>query len=225
MHMVNTDIRCALRVPPLDNGDTSLVVRRLGREDYTTVWHCMQDFTAGRTPSTPDELWLVEHPPVYTLGRNGKREHVLDPGAIPVIPTDRGGQVTYHGPGQVVAYCLMDLARRGMGVRALVTHLEGAVIDVLAACGIPAAGRRDAPGVYVDGRKIAAIGLRIRRGCSYHGLSLNVDMDLTPFNGINPCGYAGLPVTQLRDEGGPVQMRTAADRLTARLLDRFAGDP
>lgn len=209
-------------------GTAPVSVRRLGRADYTQVWTRMQAFTTRRTAATGDELWLVEHPPVYTLGRNGKLEHVLDPGGIPVVRTDRGGQVTYHGPGQLVVYCLLDLARRGMGVRGLVTLLEDAVVEVLADHGIGAAGRCDAPGVYVHGRKIAAVGLRISRGCSYHGLSLNVDMDLKPFTRINPCGYPDMRVTQLRDEGGPSQLQDAADQVAARLLDRLdcgAKDP
>lgn len=205
-------------------GALPVSVRRLGRADYGEVWSRMQSFTEQRTAATGDELWLVEHPPVYTLGRNGRPEHVLNPGTIPVVRTDRGGQVTYHGPGQLVVYCLLNLTRRGMGVRGLVTLLEGAVIDVLADHGIDAAGRRDAPGVYVNGSKIAAVGLRIRRGCSYHGLSLNVDMDLAPFSGINPCGHAGMGVTQLRDQGAPISLQAAADQVTARLLDRLGGD-
>ncbi len=199
-----------------------VVVRRLGRMDYTAAWARMQTFTADRATATRDELWLVEHPPVYTLGRNGKPEHVLNPGAVPVVHTDRGGQVTYHGPGQLVVYCLLDLRRRGMGVRGLVTLLEDAVVDLLADHGIAAAGRRDAPGVYVHGRKIAAIGLRIKRGCSYHGLSLNIDMDLAPFTRINPCGYPGLRVTQLRDEGGPSQLPAVTDQLVSQLLGGLA---
>jgi len=226
MAMANTDILSgdALHraTGPMTPGTGPVIVRRLGRADYAAVWARMQAFTAHRTPATGDELWLVEHPPVYTLGRNGKLEHVLNPGAIPVVHTDRGGQVTYHGPGQLVVYCLLDLARRGMGVRRLVTLLEEAVVDVLAGHGISGAGRRDAPGVYVHGRKIAAIGLRIKRGCSYHGLSLNVNMDLEPFTRINPCGYPDLRVTQLRDEGGPGQPQDSANQLVTRLLDGLA---
>ena len=157
----------------------------------------MQEFTDGRDANTADELWLLEHPPVFTLGRNGKPEHVHDTGDIPVIQVDRGGQVTYHGPGQLVAYVMLDLNRRGMGVQSLVRLLEQAVIDLLADYSVEAGRREKAPGVYVDGCKIAALGLRVRRGCSFHGLSLNVDMDLTPFSMINPCGYEGLEVTRM----------------------------
>lgn len=177
-------------------------IRTLGRRDYVPTWRAMQEFTATRTASTTDELWLVEHPPVYTQGMNGKPEHLLDLGDIPLVQTDRGGQVTYHGPGQIVVYVLMDLRRRGWGVRQLVGLLEQAAIDLLTGYGITAHTRRDAPGVYVQGKKIAALGLRVRHGCSYHGLSLNVVMDLAPFQRINPCGYAGLEVTQLCDVGG-----------------------
>ena len=177
-------------------------IRTLGRRDYVSTWRAMQEFTATRTADTADELWLVEHPPVYTQGMNGKPEHLLDVGDIPLVKTDRGGQVTYHGPGQIVVYVLIDLRRRGLGVRQLVGLLEQAVIDLLTGYGIAAQTRRDAPGVYVQGKKIAALGLRVRHGCSYHGLSLNVAMNLAPFQRINPCGYAGLEVTQLRDEGG-----------------------
>lgn len=179
----------------------SLHVRVLGSQDYVPVWQQMQAFTQSRVDSTPDELWLVEHSPVFTLGRNGKMEHVLAPGTIPVLPIDRGGQVTYHGPGQLVVYLLLDIRRKALGVRELVMQIEQSVIDLLANHGVTAAGDRDAPGVYVDGRKIAALGLRVAKGCTYHGLSLNVDMDLEPFQRINPCGYAGLQVTQCKDLG------------------------
>ncbi|HSJ47682.1 MAG TPA: lipoyl(octanoyl) transferase LipB, partial [Gammaproteobacteria bacterium] len=178
-----------------------LCVRRLGRVDYLPTWRAMQAFTLERGPDTPDELWLLEHPPVFTLGLNGKPEHLLDPGAIPVIPIDRGGQVTYHGPGQLVAYLLTDLERRALGVQALVRTLEQAVIDLLADYGIAAQARREAPGVYVEGAKVAALGLRVKKGRCYHGLALNVAMDLEPFARINPCGYPGQTVTQLRDLG------------------------
>jgi len=161
----------------------------------------MQEFTNARASHTLDELWVVEHPPVYTLGQAGKREHILNPGHIPVVESDRGGQVTYHGPGQIVVYTLFDLRRAGIGIRNLVVRLENAVIATLEQFDIVALGRRDAPGVYVDGRKIAALGLRVRRGCAYHGLSLNIDMDLSPFAGINPCGYAGLEVTSMKELG------------------------
>jgi lipoyl(octanoyl) transferase len=178
---------------------TNITVRRLGLQDYEPVWQQMQQFTAERTADTPDEIWLVEHPPVYTLGLNGKREHILDPQDIPVVQSDRGGQVTYHGPGQLVAYLLLDLKRRNLGIKQLVNHMEQAIIDLLAESGIQAKRRQNAPGVYVNDAKIAALGLRVRRGCCYHGLSLNIDMDLEPFSRINPCGFANLPTTQLSD--------------------------
>jgi lipoyl(octanoyl) transferase len=177
------------------------LVRWLGRVDYAPIWRAMQAFTDARDGATADELWLLEHEPVFTQGLNGKPEHVLDPGDIPVVGIDRGGQVTYHGPGQLVLYALVDLRRRGMGVRELVVALESAVIALAARHGIAAAGRRDLPGVYVDGRKLASIGLRVRRGASYHGLALNVDLDLAPFARINPCGMAGLAMTRLADLG------------------------
>lgn len=173
----------------------------LGRRDYRTVWRQMQQFTATRDLETCDEIWLVEHPPVYTLGLNGKREHLLGARDIPVVECDRGGQVTYHGPGQLVVYLLADLRRLHLGPRQLVTILENAMIHALAQYGVKAAARAAAPGVYVADKKIGSIGLRIKKGCSYHGLSLNNNMDLTPFQQINPCGYAGLAVTQLVDEG------------------------
>lgn len=176
---------------------SALKVRQLGTLDYEQVWRAMQAFTDRRGPDTPDELWVVEHPPVFTLGQAGKPEHVLAPGNIPVLQVDRGGQVTYHGPGQIVAYPLLDIRRMGMTVRALVTSIEQAVIDLLQTYSIEAARAPGAPGVYVDGVKIAALGLRVRRGCSFHGLAFNVNMDLEPFQRINPCGFAGLKVTQL----------------------------
>jgi lipoyl(octanoyl) transferase len=179
----------------------ALVVRRLGVAPYVPTWEAMRDFTERRDDGAPDEVWLVQHPSVFTLGLNGRREHVLNAGNIPVVPVDRGGQVTYHGPGQLVLYPLIDLRRRGLGVRRLVTILEQTVVDLAASLGVAAYARPEAPGVYVDGRKLASVGLRVRRGCSYHGLSLNVAMDLAPFRRINPCGYAGLEVTQLRDLG------------------------
>ena len=176
-----------------------IVVRDLGRRPLEAVWHEMRDFTERRTAETPDEIWFVEHPPVFTLGLNADRTHVLAPGDIPVVQIDRGGQVTYHGPGQVVAYVLVDLRRRPLDVRGLVIALENAVIRTVERYGVRAEGRRDAPGVYVDGKKLAAIGLRLRRFCSYHGIAVNVSLDLEPFRRINPCGYAGLEVTQLAD--------------------------
>lgn len=176
-----------------------------------------QAFTAARTAATPDELWWLEHDPVFTLGQAGRAEHVLAPADIPVLHSDRGGQVTYHGPGQLVGYLLLDVRRLGIGVRALVSAIENAVITVLGTWGIEASARADAPGVYVDGAKIAALGLRVRRGCSYHGLALNVDMDLEPFARINPCGMAGLAVTQLADFGAPADMALIRPALTAAL--------
>lgn len=198
-----------------------IIVEYLGRRQYANVWGAMRKFTDRRGEATPDELWLVEHPPVFTLGQAGKPEHVLDPGSIPVLHVDRGGQVTYHGPGQIVAYLLLDLRRRGYGVRELVSRIEDSVIALLADEGIEARARADAPGVYVDGAKVAALGLRVRRGCTYHGLALNVDMDLEPFQRINPCGYAGLETTQLRDLGIGAGWRDVAERLTAKLLERL----
>jgi len=172
-------------------------LRRLGRQSYVPVFEAMRAYTEGRDAGSADELWLVEHDPVFTLGLNGRPEHLLSPGDIPVEQVDRGGQVTYHGPGQIVLYTLLDLRRLGIGVRALVSALESSVIRLLAERGIAAEARADAPGVYVEGRKIAALGLRVRRGCCYHGLSLNHDMDLAPFSRINPCGFEGLEVTSL----------------------------
>ena len=175
------------------------VIRQLGLVGYEPTWREMQKLTEARGPATPDEIWLLQHPPVFTLGMNGRREHVLAPGDIPVVHVDRGGQVTYHGPGQLVLYPLLDLRRLGLGIRELVLRLENAVIELAAGYGIEAVGRRDAPGVYVAGRKLASIGLRVRRGCSYHGLALNVVNDLEPFARINPCGYEGLQVVKLAD--------------------------
>ncbi len=191
---------------------------------YLPVWHAMRAFTEQRGADTPDQLHLLQHPPVYTLGLAGKPEHVLNAGEIPVLSVDRGGQVTYHGPGQWVAYVLLDLQRRHWGVKQLVSSLEQSVIDLLAAQGISAERRDRAPGVYVNGRKIAALGLRVRRGCCYHGLSLNADMDLTPFQGINPCGYAGLAVTQLKDEGGNLTLAATGEALLAALLQHLQTD-
>lgn len=186
------------------------VLRQLGLQDYQSVWRSMQQFTAERAAQTPDEIWITEHPPVYTLGLNGKPEHLLQVSDIPLLETDRGGQVTYHGPGQLVVYFLADLRRLGMGPRQAVSLLENAMIAGLNQYGIRATARAEAPGVYVGGRKIGALGLRIKRGCSYHGLSLNNDMDLTPFSRINPCGYAGLEVTQLADFGVKIQTHELA---------------
>jgi lipoyl(octanoyl) transferase len=194
-----------------------VIVRWLGRVDYEPTWHAMQRFTDERNVATVDELWLLEHPPVFTLGMAADRSHLLAPGDIPVVATDRGGQVTYHGPGQLVAYPLLDVRRLGLSVRALVQVLEQAVVELVAARGIVAAGRRDAPGVYVDGRKLASLGLRIRRGASYHGLALNVDMDLAPFARINPCGLAGIEVTQLADLAATASVQQIGQEFAQRL--------
>lgn len=198
-----------------------MIIKHLGRADYEPTWHAMQAFTAARGPDTPDEIWLLEHPPVFTLGLAGKREHILHTTDIPIIPIDRGGQVTYHGPGQVVAYLLLDLKRRGYGVRELVARMEQAVIDLLADYDVTAERRERAPGVYVAGKKIAALGLRIKHGMSYHGLALNVDMDLTPFTHINPCGYAGLEATQLKDLGVVVDWEAVSRELGTILQERL----
>lgn len=180
--------------------EVPLIVKHLGRcVEYEPTWRAMQAFTATRTPDTPDELWLLEHSPVYTLGQAGKPEHLLRSTAIPVIHIDRGGQITYHGPGQLVVYTLVDLRRLGYGVRELVTRIEQSVIDLLASQGILGERVIGAPGVYVNGAKIAALGLRVKHGCAYHGLALNVDMDLSPFSAINPCGLVGLKVTQCHE--------------------------
>ena len=195
----------------------TLQVRCLGRTDYRPTWAAMRAFTDARTDGTPDELWLTEHPPVFTQGQAGRPEHLLDPGPIPVVPIDRGGQVTYHGPGQVLAYLLLDIRRRGLGVRELVERMEQGVIALLAEEGINARGRRDAPGVYVGEAKIAALGLRVRHGRCYHGLALNVAMDLAPFSRINPCGYPGLAVTQLADLGAATDLDEVGRRLAEQL--------
>ncbi len=176
-----------------------LKVRQLGVRDYAPVWQAMQQFTDERDKNTEDEIWLLQHSAVFTLGKAGKAEHLLNPADIPVVKVDRGGQVTFHGPGQLVAYMLLDVNRLGIGVRELVTRLENSIIDTLCDYGIVAQSRKEAPGVYVAERKIAALGLRLRRGCCFHGLALNVDMDLEPFARINPCGYAGLEITQMAD--------------------------
>lgn len=175
------------------------MVRHLGLRDYESVWHDMQQFTEQRNENTADEIWLLEHPPVFTLGLNGKSEHILDAGDIPVIQCDRGGQVTYHGPGQLIVYLLLDLKRRDLGVKKLVNKIEQAIIDLLADSGIEGHRRDKAPGIYIGDAKIAALGLRVRRGCSYHGLSLNIDMDLEPFTRINPCGFANMKAAQAKD--------------------------
>ena len=196
----------------------NIKIKQLGLQDYLPIWQAMQNFTQQRAKDTRDEVWIVEHLPVFTLGRNGKRKHILDAGNIPVIPIDRGGQVTYHGPGQLVIYLLIDLKRRKMGVRQLVTHIENAIIDFLASYHIEANNDPKAPGVYVNQQKIAALGLRISKGCTSHGLSLNVDMDLEVFKRINPCGYKGLKVTQCKDLGIEKSMTQIAHELVQYLL-------
>ena len=198
-----------------------LRVKQLGRQPYEPVWRAMQAFTDARGPDTPDELWMVEHNPVFTLGQAGRWEHVLFPGEIPVVPVDRGGQVTYHGPGQIVAYPLLDLRRLGIGVRELVHRIEQAIIDTLGEWNIVAVRRDGAPGVYVGEAKIAALGLRIRRGCSFHGLAFNVNMDLEPFHRINPCGYKGLEPTQVLDLGGPGSLAAVEAVLIGELARKF----
>jgi len=208
-------------VPVRSGAPSPALVRELGLTEYRTVFAAMQAFTEARTAETPDEIWLTEHQPVFTQGQAGKVEHLLAPGTIPVVQTDRGGQVTYHGPGQLVAYLMFDIRRLGISVRGLVTGIERAVVRVLGEHGVASAPRPDAPGVYVDGAKIASLGLRVRRGCAYHGLSLNVDMDLEPFSRINPCGLLGMQVTQLRDLAGPVAMTDLQTQLLAALADVY----
>ncbi|WP_082878039.1 lipoyl(octanoyl) transferase LipB [Methylobacillus sp. MM3] len=198
------------------------LVRRLGNTDYETTWQAMQAYTAQRTPDSPDELWLTEHPPVYTLGLNRKDVRMPWRADIPLVRTDRGGKITYHGPGQIVIYLLLDIKRQGLTVRQLVDRMEGAIITLLAEHGVSAEGRPDAPGVYVNGSKIASLGLRLKNGCCYHGLSLNVDMDLSPFKAIDPCGYRGLQVTQTRNLGIAVDCDTLAQRLIALLQNQLS---
>jgi lipoyl(octanoyl) transferase len=210
-----TALHEAQRRQPADN---RLWIRRLGLADYEPTWHAMQSFTDARDADTPDQLWLVQHPPVFTQGQAGKAEHVLAPGDIPVIQVDRGGQVTYHGPGQIVAYPLVDLRRRGIGVKDFVHRIEQAIIDVLAGYGVSGERVAGAPGIYVAGAKIASLGLRVRRGCTFHGLAFNIDMDLEPFQRINPCGFAGLQVTQL---SAFTPVGTAG--VEARLVESLAG--
>ncbi|EOG7703399.1 lipoyl(octanoyl) transferase LipB [Vibrio parahaemolyticus] len=195
-----------------------LVVKRLGRQGYEPVWKAMHEFTDQRTEETPDEVWLVEHNPVFTQGQAGKAEHLINTGDIPVVQSDRGGQVTYHGPGQLVAYFLINLRRKKLGVRDLVTTIENLVINTLKAYNIDSAARPDAPGVYVDGKKICSLGLRIRKGCSFHGLALNVNMDLTPFLRINPCGYAGMEMVQVSQFNGPSDVETVEKQLIEELV-------
>jgi lipoyl(octanoyl) transferase len=200
----------------------ALLVRRFpGLQAYEPMWRAMQALTDTRDEHTPDELWVVEHQPVFTLGQAGKWEHVLMPGDIPVVAVDRGGQVTYHGPGQIVAYPLIDLRRSGIGVREFVNRIEQALIDTLAEWNVVAVRKDGAPGVYVNGAKIAALGLRVRRGCTFHGLAFNIAMDLEPFNRINPCGFRGLEVVQLADLGGPSRLADVETVLIAELARQF----
>ena len=196
-------------------------VRDLGRQPYEPVWRAMQAFTDARDEATPDELWLVEHDPVFTLGQAGKPEHVLMPGDIPVLHVDRGGQVTYHGPGQIVLYPLLDLRRLKVGVREYVCRIEQAIIDTLGDWNIEAVRREGAPGVYVAGAKIAALGIRVRRGCTFHGLAFNIAMDLSPFQRINPCGFEGLQVTSLVDLGGPSGLDAVKPALVGHVAAQF----
>ncbi|MEN8130361.1 MAG: lipoyl(octanoyl) transferase LipB [Pseudomonadota bacterium] len=198
-----------------------LVIQQLGLRKYTPVWESMRTFTRQRHADSADEFWLVEHPPVYTLGLNGDPTHVLDAGDIPVIKVDRGGQVTYHGPGQVIIYLLIDLRRLGLGVRGLVTNMEQALIGFLSHYGVHAEADPHAPGVYVAGRKIASLGLRVSRGCSYHGIAFNLNMDLSPFKHINPCGFPGLPVTRLTDLGIKLDWDYAANQLVTYLQQQL----
>lgn len=206
---------------PLTSTLLPLQVRRLGLVDYQTAFNVMRLFTEQRSADTPDEIWLLEHQPVFTQGMNGKPEHLLAPGDIPVIQVDRGGQVTYHGPGQLVVYLLLDIRRRGLGVRQVVSAMELAMIELLCDYGLDSEARQDAPGVYVHGDKIASLGLRIRRNGSYHGLSLNVDMALEPFSRINPCGYQGLGITQLRDLGITDSLEHVGTKLLGKLCEQL----
>lgn len=196
----------------------TLTVRQLANADYTLIWHAMQQFTDNRGSNTADELWLVEHAPVFTQGQAGKEEHLLMPGDIPVVKVDRGGQVTYHGPGQQVIYCMIDLRRKKIGVRQLVTLIENAIVAALADYDIKAYAKANAPGVYVNEKKIASLGLRVRKGCSFHGMALNVNMDMTPFLRINPCGYAGLEMIQTCDLNGPKNVSQAGQSLIKHLV-------
>ncbi len=200
----------------------TIIVRQLGVSDYQETWQAMKDFTSNREVDTPDELWILEHPPVFTLGTNGKSEHILSAGDIPIVKIDRGGQVTYHGPGQLIIYLLLNLHRRKLGIRKLVTIIEDTLVELLASHNIKANSDPDAPGVYVQGRKIAALGLRVSKGCTSHGLSLNVNMDLSPFNRINPCGYQGLEVAQCKALGIDLSLPEIAAQLTELLKLRLS---
>lgn len=202
-------------------GTQSIAVRDLGRQEYVPLWHAMQRFTDARTEASADEIWFTEHPPVFTMGLNASEDHLLAPGDIPVVQIDRGGQVTFHGPGQLMIYPLLDLRRSNMGVRTLVTALEQSVVDLAADFGIEAASRADAPGVYVRADKLASVGLRIRKGCSFHGMALNVDIDIEPFSRINPCGYAELEMTDLRRLGVDLDLHAVWPRLLPHFLNHL----
>jgi lipoyl(octanoyl) transferase len=202
---------------------SNIRIRSAGLLDYLSAWQAMKEFTASRTAGTADEIWLLQHPPVYTQGVAGRSEHLLQNNGILVIRTDRGGQITYHGPGQIIVYLMLDLRRLKLGIRELVRKMEGAVVDLLEDYGIRGSGSADAPGVYVDGAKIAALGLKIKNGCCYHGLALNVNMDLFPFASINPCGYSGLRVTQTRDLGVADGLEVLGRCLAAKLQGRLGG--
>lgn len=200
----------------------TLLIKTLGLQTYAPIWQAMQHFTEQRTAVTPDEIWLLEHEPVFTMGRNAKKEHILDAADIPVINIDRGGQVTYHGPGQLIIYLLIDLKRRSLGVRQLVSLIEQSIINTLNDYQLTAYAKKEAPGVYINGAKIAALGLRIKQGCSFHGLSLNVSMNLAPFKQINPCGYNNLEVIQLSDYIDNVQLSQVQQKLAAQLAENIA---
>ena len=204
------------------NQSNLIAVKYLGMSDYLQTWQDMKNYTDVRTHSSQDELWITEHAPIFTQGHNGKSEHLLDAGNIPVVQVDRGGQITYHGPGQLVLYCLLDLNRRGLGVRGLVTHIESSIIELLAGYRVDAFARKDAPGVYVDEAKIAALGLRIRKGCCYHGLSLNINMNLVPFSGINPCGLEDQAVTQMSDFDITIDVEQAGRELADILIENIS---
>jgi lipoyl(octanoyl) transferase len=215
---VNATSAATVTLPGCAQAPPAPLIRHLGLIEYQPAWRAMQRFTEERDATTPDEIWFLEHPPVFTLGLNASRAHVLAPGDIPVVQIDRGGQVTYHGPGQLVVYPLIDLKRAGLGIRDFVTALERGVLELAARFGIAAECRRNAPGVYVAGRKLASVGVRVRRGGSYHGLALNVALDLEPFQRINPCGYQGLEMTRLADLGGPDSVAECAAALEPLIL-------
>ena len=201
----------------LTSDSNTLIIKNLGLQSYLPVWQAMQDFSAQRKSDTNDEIWLLEHQPVFTLGKNGKAEHLLERSDIPLINIDRGGQITYHGPGQLIVYLLIDIKRRGLGVRRLVTLIEQSIINTLADYQLNAYAKKEAPGVYIDEAKIAAVGLRIKKGCSFHGLSLNISMDMTPFKTINPCGYKDLQIVQLADFIKDVQLSQVQEKLLSYL--------